>query len=157
MSEDPKAPAGFVRREITTQREKDYFKGEFEEDAARIAEEKATEKAAAIARADLLEKEAHPNREDESNWKPPLSMQDFVRSISLAHPDWPILHTRRLAAAMWNRYEAVRAALLAGLAQGRKLREQSQYGHGWWWDELKDLTPVERGQVLDQVKRVVCK
>lgn len=147
----------FQRREITSQKEREETHREIAEKALEVATEKATEKELALEGRKFLDRESL-NRDDHGpDWKAPESRMDLFRSISLAHPDWPIAEIDKLSTMMWERYELTRKALMDGLAMGRDLRERAEHGVGWWWESLQSLTPDERGMVLEHVRRIVTK
>jgi hypothetical protein len=144
----------FVRRPVESKREQQNIRAEMKDKVQEVELEKEAEKVAQVARLDQLE-EAERHEKQEA-WKPYESEQDIARAISRAHPTWDFRTIVETAHGMWRRYSLVREALAAGLKMGSTLREQAQYGRGWWWAELEPLTPQERGHVIAQVRRTVC-
>lgn len=151
---ESRANLHFVRREVTDPREKDFIRGQMQEDVARVQEEKRNEVEHANAAKAALEDGAR--LEKMADWEPYQSEQDVARVLARAHPTWDLKTTIETAKGLWERYQLVRDAIVAGLKRGRDLRARRKVGLGWDWPELHSLTPTERGHVMEQVQKIVC-
>lgn len=93
--------------------------------------------------------------ENEGNWTPPRSLTDFYFLADKTFPQWSFAERAAWARRMWKRHPLVEAAVLAGLKDGRDIRERKRRGMGVWWDELDELEPGEREFVVNFVVRKV--
>lgn len=144
------------RREITSPTEKANVASELRDKIQLHQEEKTREAEKLAAARDLAEQDAKECALGD-NWRPPASPVELARSIAFLHPDWDIDTTAKTAVKMWERYSLVRAAMIAGMKNGRQLREQVQHGKGWWFEEMQPLTPAERGHVMDTLRGILFK
>jgi hypothetical protein len=149
--------AKVVRRPITDAKEKDRIEHEQREHVERVIEEQRDAKKKALEDLQAVNEPMPAPGESQENWKPPETLEDFQRFVDERHPLWPLVQRRVEANLMFMRAPLVNKAFLDGLKIGRRLREQAEYHHGWWWDALAPLAPFERTYVVEQVKRVVLK
>ena len=139
------------RRVVTSREETDRIRGQNAELYARVREEQAQEREQINREFDRTNAPFNPHADE--NWAPPSTLEDFQKLVAAAHPDWPLPARDWEARHMYERHEVIEAALKEGMALGRQLREQAEYGHGWDWPALHELTPSERTWVLGVIYR----
>lgn len=145
------SPPKFKRTIITDKKEIARLDEEDRNTELQIKLEKKEE----LAAPQWHDTEAAARKENEEGWAPPATLQEFYFLADRTFPHWSFAERGKWARRMLKRSPFINKAVVAGLKEGRDIRERKQRKMGVWWEELEELEPAEREFVVNFVVRKV--